>query len=81
MRYAVENIRNLHNQATKITAKDLQLYTEKLAVSIIDQLLDQAYDETKNWILRKIQPSDIPLTGWPKAPALPDLSKFQLPKF
>ena len=81
MRYAVENIRTLHNQATKITAKDMQLYTEKLAVSIIDQVLDQAYDETKNWILRKVQPSEIPLPSWPKAPVLPDLSKFQLPKF
>ncbi|PYY71330.1 hypothetical protein CRX42_06805 [Pseudomonas jessenii] len=81
MRYAVDNIRYLHEQATRISAKDLQIYTEKVATSIINQLIDQAYDETKSWILRKIQPGDLPLPSWPKAPELPNFSNFKLPKF
>jgi hypothetical protein len=81
MRYAVANIQYLHEQATKITTKDLQLYTEDVAASIIHELIDQAYDETKSWILRKIQPGEFPLPSWPKAPGMPDLSKFKIPNF
>jgi hypothetical protein len=81
MRYAVDNIRNLHDRATRISEKDLQLYTEQVASSIISELLDQAYNESKSWILRKIQPSDLPLYNWPKITELPNLPTLKLPKF
>ncbi|WP_244858281.1 hypothetical protein [Pseudomonas sp. PP3] len=43
----------------------------------IGELIDQAYDETKSWIVRKIQPNDLPLPSWPKAPELPNISKLK----
>lgn len=81
MRYAVDNIRYLHEQATKISSNDLRIYTEKVAASIINQLFEQAYDETKSWIIRKIQPGDLPLPSWPKAPKLPNFSNFKFTEF
>lgn len=81
MRYAVANIQYLHEQATKISAQDLQLYTEKIAASIIQELIDEAYDETRSWILRKIKPGELPLPSWPRAPEMPSLSKLKLPNF
>ncbi|QJI45465.1 hypothetical protein HKK52_32390 [Pseudomonas sp. ADAK2] len=81
MRYAVENIKYLSEQATRISAKDLQAYSEKVAVSIIQNLIDEAYDETKSWIIKKIQPGDIPFRSWPSAPELPNFTNFKFPKF
>ena len=81
MRYAVDNVKLLHERATRITAKDLQRYTENIATQVVQGILDQAYDETKSWILRKIQPGDLPLPNWPKSPSLPNFSNFKLPKF
>ncbi|WP_225934153.1 hypothetical protein [Pseudomonas azerbaijanoccidentalis] len=77
MRYALHNIEQLHEKATRISIKDLQIYTEKVATSVIGELIDQAYDETKSWIVRKIQPNDLPLPSWPKAPELPNISKLK----
>ncbi|EJM72178.1 hypothetical protein [Pseudomonas sp. GM55] len=79
LRYAVENIRYLGEQATKISTKDLQIYTEKFAASIIQELIDEAYDETKSWILKKIQPGQLPHPSWPNLPELPSFHKFKLP--
>lgn len=81
LRCAVDNISVLHEKATRISASDLQRYTEEVATSVIQAVIDQAYDETKSWILRKIQPGDIPLPNWPRVPELPNLSNFKLPKF
>lgn len=81
MRYAVDNIKSLHEQATRISTKDLQLYTENIATHVVQGIFDQAYDEAKSWVLRKIQPGDLPLPNWPKTPKLPSLSDFKLPKF
>lgn len=81
LRYAVANIQHLHEQATEISARDLQLYTEKVAASVIQELIDQVYDETKSWTLRKTQPGDLPLPSWPRAPEMPSLSKFKIPNF
>ena len=81
MRYAVENIRDLREVATEISAKDLQIYSEKIATNIANGLLELAYDETKAWILRKVQPGELPLPSWPKAPELPNIPNFRLPRF
>ncbi|AZF13709.1 hypothetical protein [Pseudomonas sp. R3-18-08] len=81
MRYAVDNVRLLHERATKVTTKDLQRYMEDIATQAAQSILDQAYDETKSWILRKIQPGELPLPNWPKTPTLPNFSDFKLPKF
>lgn len=81
MRYAVENIQTLHKQATKISAQDLKLYTENITTHVVQGILDQAYDETKSWILRKIQPGELPQPNRPKTPRAPNLSDFKLPTF
>ncbi|GKQ49071.1 hypothetical protein PSTH1771_27675 [Pseudomonas syringae pv. theae] len=81
MRYAVDNVAELHEKLSRISAKDLQVYTEELATSIIQKLMDTAVDETKSWILKKIQPGELPLPNWPNAPELPNFSNFKLPRF
>jgi hypothetical protein len=81
MRYAVDNVAKLHEKFTRISAKDLQAYTEELATGIVQKIMDAAVDETKSWILKKIQPSELPLPNWPNAPELPNFSNFKFPKF
>jgi hypothetical protein len=81
MRYAVENINNLREQLTRISIKDLQIYSEKVVTSAVQVLIDEAYDETKSWVIKKINPGVFPLRSWPNAPELPNLSNFKLPKF
>ncbi|MEE4375820.1 hypothetical protein V2K52_23575 [Pseudomonas alliivorans] len=81
MRYAADNVAELHETLTKISAKDLRVYTEDLATGILQSLMDKAVDETKSWVLKKIQPGELPFPNWPKAPELPNFSGFKLPKF
>lgn len=81
MRYAVDNIKYLHEEMTRVTVNDLKAYSEKAATEIISNIIDSAADETKSWVLRKIYPGDFPLPNWPRVPELPDFSNFKLPKF
>ncbi|MBP0953930.1 hypothetical protein JTA33_26160 [Pseudomonas sp. 20GA0080] len=64
MRYAADNVAELHETLTKISAKDLRVYTEDLATGILQSLMDKAVDETKSWVLKKSNPANFPfLTG------------------
>lgn len=81
MRYAVDNISHLHEKATQITVKDLQNYAEEAVANIASEIADQLYKEAKSWIIRKVQPQEFSLPGWPNAPRLPKLPGFSVPKF
>ncbi|WP_415639809.1 hypothetical protein [Pseudomonas floridensis] len=60
MRYAADNVAELDETLTKISAKDLRVYTEDLATGILQSLMDKAVDETKSCALKKSNLANCP---------------------
>lgn len=84
LRYAVDKIEYLHQQASRISIEELQNYAEKKISNIASEVADNIYEEAKRWALKKLQPGDLNLPGWPSTPelpSLPSLPSFNLPKF
>ena len=81
MRYALEHVNELSERASKISIEKLEVYAEKAATNLMKNLIDEVYDETKSWLLKKVQLGDLPLPAWPNAPELPNFSNFKLSKF
>jgi hypothetical protein len=84
LRYAVDNIQYLQQQASRISVEDMQKYAEETVTNIVGEIAENLYSEAKRWALRKLQPGDLNLPGWPSLPELPSmppLPTFNLPKF
>ncbi|MFK3942579.1 hypothetical protein ACI2KC_13005 [Pseudomonas monteilii] len=89
LRYAVDHIQALQEQLAEIKVDDLRKYAEQSVAEIANGIAEQLYDEAKSWVLRKLQPGDLNLPGWPRPelpnmpslPKLPKLPTFNLPGF
>lgn len=84
LRYAVDNIQSLYEHTIRISTEDLEKYAAEKASRIASGIAEALYDETKNWALKKLQPGDLNLPGWPtlpELPRLPSLPNFNPPKF
>ncbi|GLO31811.1 hypothetical protein PPUN12996_38690 [Pseudomonas putida] len=84
LRYAVDQIEYLGQQAMQISTKDLQKYAEKQITNIASEVADTLYNEAKRWALQKLRPGDLNLPGWPtvpELPSMPSLPTFNFPKF
>lgn len=89
LRYAVDHIQALQEQLAEIKVDDLRKYAQQTVSEIADGIAEQLYDEAKSWVLRKLQPGDLNLPGWPRPelpnmpslPKLPKLPTFNLPGF
>ncbi|MEN4829119.1 hypothetical protein ABEH27_21725 [Pseudomonas sp. P39-UII1] len=84
LRYAVDNLENLHQQAIRIRTEDMKRYAEEKITNLAGEIADNLYNEAKRWALRKLQPGDLNLPGWPsmpELPSMPSLPTFNLPKF
>lgn len=84
LRYAVDQIEYLHQQATQISAEDLKKYAQEKVSNLASEVADSLYNEAKRWALKKLNPGDLNLPGWPtvpELPSLPSLPTFNLPKF
>jgi|GEM_PF-774774 hypothetical protein len=89
LRYAVDHIQALQQQLAEIKVDDLRKYAQETVAEIANGIAEQLYDEAKSWVIRKLQPGDLNLPGWPRPelpsmpslPKLPKLPTFNLPGF
>jgi len=62
----------------------MKIYAEEKITNLAGEIADNLYNEAKRWTLRKLQPGDLNLPGWPpmpELPSMPSLPTFNLPKF
>lgn len=84
LNYAVEHVQLITEKIQPIDTRTLERYKNDVINSVTDAVIDTAVDEAKSWLLDKIPSRLIPSTpdfNWPKAPNLPRLPNFNLPKF
>lgn len=84
LNYAVDNIRQLTERIQTIDTRALERYKADVINSVTEAIIDTAIDEAKSWLRDKVPAHLIPSTPdfeWPKAPSLPRLPNFNLPKF
>ncbi|MFV3383173.1 MULTISPECIES: hypothetical protein [Pseudomonas] len=84
LNYAVDNIQRMTDKIRSIDKRAIERYKNDVINSLTDAIIETAYDEAKSWLLKKV-PSQVLPRGtdfsWPKAPSLPRLPSFNLPKF
>ncbi|MCU0124929.1 hypothetical protein N8H41_13205 [Pseudomonas vlassakiae] len=84
LNYAVEHIQQMTENIQIIDTRSLERYKNDVINSITDAIIDTAFDEAKSWLFDKIPSQLIPSTpdfSWPKAPSLPHIPNFNLPRF
>jgi len=84
LNYAVEHIQQMTEKIQVIDTRALERYKNDVINRITDAIIDTAFDEAKSWLLDKIPSHLMPSTpdfSWPKAPSLPRIPNFNLPKF